>query len=511
MKQATIKKYIKFLETVEDSQQGLFEYCKNHKNTCNYNTIRRVIHDIKTKNQEETEDIKTLLALYEKVTYKNIKENIDTDDIAETSYIRDESGHIQYYEYKIFRKKKVPLSGRLTREEMNTIHRLYSYYGDALTQRVISRHFVDLSLIDFKRILRAFNITKASAPFAPHMIEEYTENELRDIQLREKENSFLRRAEEDAIKDDRKLLRKYAQENVQLKKQLETVASFNITPPTDTTFTIPTYEKAGQDINIYLADMHIGATIVSGSFYKENVDYGEEEVRRRLQVCIDKLAEIGPFDKINLVLMGDNVDCCGHTGYTARMDHLMPENMDAMKQCEVFLKVTMDFINALVAGSLCSNLSVYSVPSGNHAGMFEYACNNALMNSIKAIYSNVYAEVWREYYGTFTVGEHIYICMHGKEDKFMKKPMPLNLDDRTKVLLYEWLEEKNIHGSNIHFIKGDLHSNALSSCKRLDYRNVLSLYGSSDYSNFNYSRNAYGISYDLMIRGNLVRGTFENM
>lgn len=93
----------------------------------------------------------------------------------------------------------------------------------------------------------------------------------------------------------------------------------------------------------------------------------------------------------------------------------------------------------------------------------------------------------------------------------MKRGMPLNLDDKTKVMLYEWLEEHDIHGSNIHFIKGDLHSNSLNSCRKLDYRNVLSLFGASDYSNMNFSRNSYGMSYDLFVDDNLIRGTFENL
>ena len=89
--------------------------------------------------------------------------------------------------------------------------------------------------------------------------------------------------------------------------------------------------------------------------------------------------------------------------------------------------------------------------------------------------------------------------------------MPLNLNDKTKMMLYEWLDSKGIYGNNIHFIKGDLHSNSLSSCRKLTYRNVLSLFGASDYSNMNYSRNAYGLSYDIIDNDNLLRGTFENL
>ena len=117
---------------------------------------------------------------------KSKKQKVETDDRAKIEYLRDENNKIKYYSYKIFKRNKPSLVGKLTREEMNSIYRLYSYYGASLTQRQISRFFPDLSLIDFKRILRAFNITKASSPFAPHMIEEKSQEELMEIQLREK-------------------------------------------------------------------------------------------------------------------------------------------------------------------------------------------------------------------------------------------------------------------------------------------------------------------------------------
>ena len=95
-----------------------------------------------------------------------------------TEYVRDDKGRIVSYHYEIFIRDKKSLIGDLRREEMDNIYRLYSYYGSSLTQRQISRFFPDLSLVDFRRILRAFNITKASSPFAPHMYEEKTEEEL---------------------------------------------------------------------------------------------------------------------------------------------------------------------------------------------------------------------------------------------------------------------------------------------------------------------------------------------
>lgn len=510
MKQITVKKYLKILSKAKKSNKSLKAYCE--KTGISYNSIINFIYKVRQRNENQNADISKLLALYTEFTAKKVNQ-IDTDDKAEVSYIRNDEDKIEYYSYKIFKKNKRPLQGNLTREEMNVIHRLYSYYGDSLTQRIISRHFVDLSLIDFKRILKAFNITKASAPFAPHMFEECSEEELREIQLREKENSFLRKAEEDAIRNNEKLLKKYAQENIELKNQLSNLSKITVTiPKTVTPYIIKQEENnTGRNMNLYLSDMHIGAAINSGSYYYENINYGYDEVKRRLQTALDKLMSLGKIDTLNLVLLGDNIDCCGVYGKTARLDHDMPENMDVREQANSFIKIMVWFITSLLENKYCSTLNLYSVPTGNHGGEMEYVCNRALFSAINAIFPQVKTTLWEEFFGVFEQNNETFVCFHGKDAKFMRKGFPLNLDDKSKVMLYEWLHEKGIESDNVHFIKGDLHSDSLNSCKRLDYRNVLSLYGSSDYANFNFSRNNYGISYDLYIQDNLIRGTFVNL
>lgn len=517
MKLSTINKYIDLLTKIKESGLSILGYCNAHN--INPKGLYNLINNLRRQNEIENEAMLRLIEIYNSISKNpiivNNIEEVETDDKAEISYIRDDEGKIQYYFYQIYRQDKLPLTGKLSREEMTTIHRLYSYYGDSLTQRVVSRHFVDLSLIDFRRILRAFNITKASGPFPPHMLEELSEEELREIQLREKENSFLRKAEEDQIRNNEKLLRKYAQENIELKRQLETFNNFKIEfstnlKPIDTP---PANIKSVKNINLYLADMHIGAAVWTGAMYKENIGYGRDEVIRRLTEVYKRLQELGQFDTINLVLCGDNIDCAGVFGKTARLDHDMPENMDPKAQVNTFIEVVIQFIHNIIYSEypLCNQLNVYSVPEGNHGGFLEYTANKALMATINAIFPRVKTTLFEEFYGKFEQNGETFIVTHGKDMKFMKKGFPNNLDDKTKVLLYEWLTQNNLLGKKVHVIKGDLHSDNFNSCYLLDYRNVLSLFGASDYANYNFSRNSYGISYDLFINNNLVKGTFENI
>ena len=190
----TKQRIIAFLKDAKFSKtNNLKEFCS--KVDFNYDLLTIYINSIR-KNDPHSE----IIELYDALQPTTVEE-IDNDERSEIKQIRDENGKIKGYSFTIFKKKKTPIMGTFNREEMNQLYSLYSFYGDNLQQRVVSRYFPDYSLVDVKRILRAFNITKASSPFAPHMYEEHTEDELKEILGRLKENNFLKRLEKDQIKD----------------------------------------------------------------------------------------------------------------------------------------------------------------------------------------------------------------------------------------------------------------------------------------------------------------------
>ena len=360
MQKKTIEKYEGILDNIIESGLSIPNYFKKQGKSAN--TFYVQMNNIAKGAIEDIEVRERFLRKYEIAKENSRKptenipekeeiiEEVETDDKAETSYVRDDEGKIRFYKYQIFRKNKTPLSGKLTREEMNTIHRLYSYYGDALTQRIISRHFVDLSLIDFKRILRAFNITKASAPFAPHMIEECTEDELREIQLREKENSFLRKAEEDQIRNNEKLLKKYAKENIELKEQvtqrkelLEYLLSHNININSEI---INNSGPENTDIIIVLSDLHIGAFNEKFGYIKLE-EYTENEINRRLNKIVSSLW--GEYDSITVLNLGDSVD--SYDKQTTRGGHDLPSVISNKEQSLLYQNIMTGFFAKLTGFS----------------------------------------------------------------------------------------------------------------------------------------------------------------
>ena len=451
----------------------------------------------------DTNLIKEFLNEYNRVKKGNTKiESVETDDRAITNVERDEDGLIKYYTFEIYRKDSPTLTGKLDRKEMETIYRLYSIYGSNLTQKIVSRNFPEFTFVEFKRILRAFNIYKANSEFAPHIIEEKTEEELINLHNQNKENNILRKIEKDQLAEANKLINKLAKELNDLKyaKDFHFTIDGNYTPKTYT----PCY-NTDKTLILHISDTHVGAALSSTSLFSN--DWSESEFARRLEELVNRVSNFGPFDKIIINLLGDYLD--GMDGMTARRDHVMPQNMDNKQQFNVFIKYMLRFIADIQ--SLCNNVEIYAVPEGNHGGYSDYFAIKALQFATNSYFPNIPFTVFDRYYGVFSVGSHRYLVFHGKDGQFMKKPMPLNLNDATSTLLRDWMDREQMTGENIHIIKGDLHSNNLNSCRKFDYRNVLSLFGDSDYSQMNYVSNSYGVSYDLFIGDIRTIGTFENL
>ena len=169
-----------------------------------------------------------------KVTY-----DATTDEQMESrskiEYVRDENniintvfgprGRITSYKYNIKVHNKPDVEGELSLKEMNDIYSLYSIYGSNLTQREVSRNF-QIPFRDFRRILKAFNITKSSAPLAPHILEEKSLDEQEALLLQNKETILLKRIEKKSEKDLQRKLDETLLDLYKLKKSVKEFKEF---------------------------------------------------------------------------------------------------------------------------------------------------------------------------------------------------------------------------------------------------------------------------------------------
>ena len=288
-------KELKDLSTLKDSKRKINYWYNQKQNITNAENI-------------STDLIKEFLDEYNRVKKGTNKiESVDTDDKAITNIERDEDGLIQYYTFEIFRKDAPTLVGKLDRKEMETIYRLYTIYGANLTQKIVSREFPQYTFIEFKRILRAFNIYKANSEFAPHIIEEKSEEELINLHNQNKENNVLRRIEKDQLAEANKLINKLAQENQKLSKSSK---FFEDLLKYDPNFKIEKFEILNETYEgsaiIFLSDLHIGAYNEKFGFY-QLPNYDKKEIKRRLDKILNTF--VGRcFTNIIVVDLGDSVD-----------------------------------------------------------------------------------------------------------------------------------------------------------------------------------------------------------
>ena len=490
----------KIKEIIEDLRKYKSLNNKKHKANYYYQARQNIIDS-----DHPIELIKEFLDIYSqcKRNVSTNKEEVETDDRAVTNVERNEEGQIQFYTFEIFRKDNSTFRGKLDRKEMETIYSLYSIYGQNLTQKIVSRNFPEYTFVEFKRILRAFNVYKASAPFPQHLLEELSEEELYQRTLREKENNITRRLEKDELKEANKLINKLVKENLELKKNtgdFHFIEDVEIKP-----WRITEKYTTNKSLMLHLSDIHTGSCLTSGSLFENN--WNEEELERRLDRIVDLVGDnFGTLDTIVINMLGDYLD--GMDNQTARRDHFMPQNMDNREQFNVFIRQMLSFIGQL--SHYCSKLIVYAVPEGNHDGSAGYMAIKALEYAAKRKFPDIEFTVFEKFFGYYKFNAETFLIMHGKDSAYMRKPLPLNLNSDSSNLIRDWLDREGLHEEHIHIIKGDLHSNNLNACRKFDYRNVLSLFGESDYSQYNYQSNGYGISYDLFIGSVRTIGTFEN-
>ena len=527
MKKKTIDKFIDHLKNAVKQGKTKNAYAlENGLSVGYFSTSKTQFDEAYVKHKQVTEEEFLLVQdLWNELSASILKKStkvVEDSDIenqrVSVEFERDEQDNISGYSFSILIRDKSPLKGMLTREEMNEIYRLYSAYGSNISQREVSRFFPEFSLVDFKRILRAFNITKASAQFAPHLIEEMPESELKLMALREKENNLLRSIEAEQVKNNEKLVKELTKENYSLKSQLGSLDNIITNyfgkvitdgfPPIVSSNNSTEFVTGKDTLIIHLADLHFGAKTSSNSLYPN--DYNKKEVERRLNKLIDSIPR-RDYSRVIINFLGDMLD--GIDRKTTRRDHDLPQNMDNYEQVNNYLESMEKFVITL-KGALNpkTSFNLYSVKSGNHDGITGYTATKALFAKLQYCYEDITCQVFDNFFGKYSVNGHQFIITHGKDDEFMKRGLPVNLNDTTLVKLYEWLDSEEITGKNIHFIKGDLHQENINSNYKLDYRNVLSLYGSSDYGQLNFGKQPHGVSYELIdSRGNLLRGNFTDL
>jgi len=253
---------------------------------------------------------------------------------------------ISGYYYKILVRNQEPLEGYLTREEMDLVYRLYSNMdGAGLNQRTVSRYFKNITFRDFKRILRAFNITKSSIPVAPHVLEEKNELDLVDLVLKNKENNLFKRIEEKRSKFNEKRV-------IELQKQLFEYKENEkwIDGVMDKYFERNSFEKLpeisnikqnieGTPLLVFFSDIHFGKKYDEDMFQFTrtrgyNKDIAKERILKIAEETINE-SKLRNYSEIVLIFGGDLLE-------SAIPEGMHPEHfneMDEYSEKQIFTAV----------------------------------------------------------------------------------------------------------------------------------------------------------------------------
>lgn len=442
----------------------------------------------------------------------------DMEERSKVEFIRDTTesvligdkllGRIKSYKYNILVRNKPAVEGEFSREQMDLIYRLYSAEGSNLQQRHVSRYFPDLTFSDFKRILRAFNITKSSSPLAPHVIEEKTIDELIELTMNSKEVDYLRKLEQDRTRVTELKLKEMTKKYFDLKNQMSDFSEFLSDIQFKITPIIPAYNNNNVSENtiiVYISDMHIGADVSNYSIYSNefNFDVAKERLNKILEKVVT-VSEISNITSIYVCNLGDSLD--GYNGETTRAGHKLPQNMNNKDQYKNYIQLMLEFFANLSSCGQFNNIEYYCVDGGNHDGDIGFMANKSLEACLAVLNPNINVYIFEQFIDYFRIKNHVFILSHGKDAKDMFKNMPLVINDKWENQINEFLDYNEIYNENVHFIKGDLHQSATTCAKRFRYRSVGSFFGSSEWIHKNFGNTKPTCDYDVIINNDIFEG-----
>ena len=415
-------------------------------------------------------------------------------------------GKITSYKFKILIKDKEPLIGEFTREEMDLIYRLYSAEGSSLTQRTVSRYFPNYTFQDFKRILRAFSITKASSPVAPHLLEEKSTEDLIQLTLQGKENDYLRKLEQDRTRLTEVRLKEMTEKYHKIRNKfakVEDIIGIDLSKKLNL-HTKPTLTNE-KSIIIYLSDIHVGAYNDSYGTYEN--PYNEDVIISRFKKILNKI-NASKYNNIIVMNLGDSVD--SYKKETSRGGHELPSLMNDKEQSKLFLKVMYSFFSEIISTNQNSKVFYYCVGESNHDADWGWINNVALSNIISNI--GVASYVSERPIDYFDLGNKTFVYMHGKNNYTQFKGFPLTLDQKTEIYMNEYLDENGITpDKKVYVIKGDLHQSAITKSRRFVYHSVASIYGSSNWITSNFGFTKWGCDYSVISEdGDLMDGVITD-
>lgn len=248
----------------------------------------------------------------------------------------------------------------------------------------------------------------------------------------------------------------------------------------------------GKALFVYLADDHAGIDFKSSIF---DSPYDAHIYNERLQTITEEISNLeGEFDKLFIVNLGDELD--GWDSYTTRGGHKI-DSLSNKEQFDIYTTARKLFYDEIMESDRFPEVEIINVNNSNHSGKsYSYIVNKALEFYLDARYDNIIFSHQEKVIEMYEYGIHGIAITHGKDQKYMKAPMPLNLDNKTDLWLMDFYRQYD--NSYFSLVKGDLHSYSVNMGKSGRYVNVPSICGGSNWIEHNFGSSRAGALLEIV-------------
>ena len=256
------------------------------------------------------------------------------------------------------------------------------------------------------------------------------------------------------------------------------------------------YESVkGKVALVYTSDKHIGAAVSDRALLGNHYDLKEFELRmQKTALELIKLHSLHNFSKVIICDLGDAID--GMDGFTGSRRHNLPQNMSNREVYQGFMDTHIAFFNTLHSHIDC-DIEFRTAGESNHGGDMEWICFKSLGLFLNEKFKMT-VNIGNKFIEHFTLGEHTFLLCHGKDFKDMKFPLPKNINDKTLIWIKAYIDHHKIDSKFVHFIKGDIHVSNSELTEFVRYKNVLSMFGASQWVQTNFMSNTSGTSIDIL-------------
>lgn len=248
---------------------------------------------------------------------------------------------------------------------------------------------------------------------------------------------------------------------------------------------------------IYISDDHCGNEIKNSIYGKEYT--GNIYQERLLEIVAEVKKFTHVFDKIYVINLGDEAD--GWNGKTTRYDHDLDGSLTNKEQFDIYTIGRKTFYDALFTSGAAKEYEIISLNNSNHTGKgLSYILNKSLEFYLGSRYPNIEYKNFDKFIDFIQIGNHVIGLTHGKDEALMKSPLPLNLDAKTDLWLFEFYDKLGFSPSDsyVSTIKGDIHKYNVNSGKSGRYVNVPSIAGGSSWIELNFGDSRAGALIEIV-------------